>query len=377
LLVGFLQLSVSMNRTAALCTIALAGALWTGCAHLGAHNSHRYLTPAERLAAIRRARVWTKTDIPAVDIRKGPARRDGFPPGATVTCDYRPDALGGRTPKFACAVAPDDVVKVKYGKENGEVYAGVAATRLLWALGFGADAIYPVHVICRGCPKELAEPGGPAPPEAGDVRFDFATIERKMPGRQMETRQETGWAWPELDLVDPQAGGAPRAQRDALKLLAVLLQHSDNKADQQRLLCESATTSKHELADCEEPFMMLHDVGLTFGRANLFNRVLVGGVNLAEWRRQPIWRDAARCVGNLSPSQTGTLSNPRISEEGRKFLADLLVQLTDDQLRDLFEVARFDAKPPPMPNAAPATTDAWVAAFKQKRDEIVSARCPF
>ena len=205
------------------------------------------------------------------------------------------------------------------------------------------------------------------------MRLEFATIERKMPGRDLLTRDRVGWAWPELDLVDPRAGGAPRAQRDALKLLAVLLQHSDNKSDQQRLLCESAT--KHqELAGCDEPFMMLHDVGLTFGRANLFNRDVVGKVNLAEWRAQPIWKDAVRCIGNLSPTQTGTLSDPSISEGGRKFLADLLVQLTDGQLHALFEVARFDARP--QGTAMPPTIDAWVAAFKQKRDEIVSAKCP-
>ena len=155
---AFLHLSVSMRSTASLRAVAIAAALSaSGCAHLGAGTAHsRYLTPGERLVAIRRARVWRPTNIPAVNIEAGPARRDGFPPGATVGCDYRPDKLGGNTPKFACAISADDVVKVKYGKRNGEVYAAVAATRLLWALGFGADAIYPVHVICRGCPKQMA-----------------------------------------------------------------------------------------------------------------------------------------------------------------------------------------------------------------------------
>ena len=41
---------------------------------------------------------------------------------------------------------------------------------------------------------------------------------------------------------------------------------------------------------------------------------------------------------------TGTLGDPAISEAGRKFLADLLVQLTDQQVRDLFEVARVDRR---------------------------------
>lgn len=363
-----------MDRTRSLCTVALVSALSAGCVHPAANESpKRYLTTAERLAAIRRAHVWSATDIAAVDIKAGPPRRDGFAPGETVTCDYVDAKLGGKTPKFACAITPTDVVKVKYGRLNGEVYAGVAATRLLSALGFGADAMYPVHVVCRGCPKRLAEPGGIEP---GAVRFEIAAIERKMPGREMQSHTESGWAWPELDLVDPRDGGAPLAQRDALKLLAVLLQHSDNKADQQRLLCVSEQ-KKEDLATCAEPFMMTHDVGLTFGRASLFNRGAVSSSNLAEWVSAPIWKDAARCVGNLPPSQTGTLSDPLISEAGRQFLADLLVQLTDQQLRDLFEVARFNAKPSLRPGTAGATLEEWIAAFKHKRDEIASTRCPY
>jgi hypothetical protein len=191
----------------------------------------------------------------------------------------------------------------------------------------------------------------------------------------MESRDVVGWSWPELDLVDPQAGGAPRAHRDALKLLGVLLQHTDSKADQQHLLCVSEKMHRQDVAHCPEPIMMIHDIGQTFGQANLFNRSSVGSVNLSAWTHAAVWKDAKRCIGNLSPSQTGTLTDPSISEEGRKFLADLLVQLTDTQLRDLFGVARFPAKP--VQGAGGGTTlDAWVDAFKQKRQEIVTATCP-
>jgi hypothetical protein len=364
-----------MNRTAVFCALPpVLGTLLIGCAHLRAsHSRTHFVTEAERIAAIRHAQVWSPTDIPSLDIAAGPPRRDGFAPGQTVTCDYRAAQLNGRTPKFACAITPDDVVKVKYGKHNGEVYAGVAATRLLWALGYGADALYPVHIVCRGCPASLAEAGGL---EEGAVRFDVAEIERKMPGREIESHPDSGWAWPELDIVDPAKGGATRAQRDALKLLAVFLQHSDTKANQQRLLCEDGRRKSREVDDCANPFMMTHDVGITFGRANLFNRGTIGSANLQEWTTTPIWKDAAHCIGNLAQSQTGTLSDPSISEAGRKFLADRLLQLGDDQLRDLFAVARFDAKPSRTPQARGATIDAWVAAFKHKRDEIVSASCP-
>jgi hypothetical protein len=57
-----------------------------------------------------------------------------------------------------------------------------------------------------------------------------------------------------------------------------------------------------------------------------------------------VWKNAAQCIGHLSKSKTGTLENPHISEAGRRFLAALLVQLTDSQLRDLFEVARVERR---------------------------------
>jgi hypothetical protein len=364
---------------------ALAAALWT------LMPAAPDFTPEGRLGAIRRAQVWTKTDVGAFDFKVG----DGeFAPGATVACDYVEKKFSGKTPKFGCVLAPGDDVKVKYGAENSEVYAGVAATRLLRGLGFGVDALYPVHIDCRGCPAQLG--GTPAGP--GVMRFEVAAIERKLKGRDVKLNKAEGWKWAELDLVDPAAGGAPRAQRDALKLMAVFLQHTDNKTEQQRLVClpvpgaapapaaapgtapatAPATTQPPAPATCELPFMMIHDLGNTFGKANRLNRASISGANLANWTETPIWKDAAQCVGNLSKSFTGNLSNPRISEEGRKFLADLLLQLTDAQLTDLFTTANF-AHGPERTRAAGSAGDTvaqWVKAFKHKREEIVQAHCP-
>jgi hypothetical protein len=339
-------------------------------------------TAADRLGAIRRAQVWTATDVAAFDFKVG---EGAFAPGAVVTCDHVVKSYGGKTPKFGCALAPGDDVKVKYGAENSEVYAGVAATRLLRALGFGVDALYPVHVECRGCPSNL---GGTAL-GSGVFRFEIAAIERKLKGKDIVVNNQEGWKWAELDLVDPAAGGAPRAHRDALKLMAVFLQHTDNKTEQQRLVClpvasvapvsaPAPATTAAAAADCEMPFMMIHDVGNTFGKANKFNRASISGANLENWSTTPIWKDKAQCVGNLSKSFTGNLSNPRISEEGRKFLADLLLHLTDAQLTDLFTIANFAQGPARMraTGSAGDTVALWVKVFKQKRDEIVQAHCP-
>ena len=116
-----------------------------------------------RLEAIARADVWSPTNVRSLDIRTGPTGKDAFRFQAEVTCDYLPRQLAGGSPKFACVVG-DDELKVKYsapasgyiaGQSNAEVFGEVAATRLMWALGFGADRMYTVRVICRKCPSSL------------------------------------------------------------------------------------------------------------------------------------------------------------------------------------------------------------------------------
>jgi hypothetical protein len=140
---------------------------------------------------------------------------------------------------------------------------------------------------------------------------------------------------------------------------------------------EKTTTRKGGQMPCEHPFMYLHDVGLTFGRANKLNQDAIGGMNLVEWSRTPVWKDTVACVGNLPKSLTGTLVDPPISEEGRQFLAKLLVQLSDTQLRGMFEAARVQLRLRNQTDVFSgfATVDEWVAAFKTKRDQVVNRRC--
>jgi len=323
-------------------------------------------TDAGRAALIARAKVWIPTDIPSMDLRVGPMGPGAFAPGATVTCDYVDKKLGGASPKFACRLPDGDELKVKYGGANGEVYGEVAASRLLWALGFGADHMYSVRVICRGCPSHI----GGIRRENGDRILDPAAVERKFPGRELVEK----WDWDELEQIDEAAGGATRAERDALRLVAVLLQHSDSKSKNQRIVC---LEEAGEASACRVPLMMIQDLGITFGRANAFNQQPRASVNLAEWRRLPIWKEATGCVGNLYGSWTGTLKEPVISDAGRRFLADLLMQLSDRQIRDMFEAARVQLRPraPQRGTSGFPTVDEWVDAFKQKRAEIVQRRC--
>ena len=346
----------------ALCGLTAGTICWSKEAHI---------SPEARLVAIRRAQVWKSTKVAAMDMVAGPQGKGAIPPGTEITCEFRDKKANGRSPKFACVIGADDEVKVKYGRDNGEVYGEVAASRLLWALGFFADRMYPVRVVCLNCPPN---PVVDTKNLQKSVTFNPASIEREMEGEVLETGEGSGWAWTDLDKVEATAGGAPVAQRDALKLLAAMIQHTDSKAEQQRLLCAPDEKVDERGEPCVHTFMMISDLGLTFGHANLFNRNPVGSVNFEQWTRAPIWSNKDRCVAELSQSQTGTLNNPVISEAGRKFLADLLVQLSDQQVHDLFEVARFAERTGP--GIRPATINDWVGAFNKKRAEIVNHTCP-
>src|SRR5262245_37640427 len=120
-----------------------------GSSVLGASANKPNAARDYRASVIARAQVWRPSNVSAVDFKTGPTGSDAFAPGDTVTCTYSKKKLTGKTPKFECLIDEHAPLKVKYGGDNGEVYAEVLSTRLLWALGFGADRMYSVRVVCR------------------------------------------------------------------------------------------------------------------------------------------------------------------------------------------------------------------------------------
>jgi hypothetical protein len=331
------------------------------------------LSQQERRDAIRRASVWSPTQISSVDFRTGPKVEGAFAPNQWVTCDYKEKEMNGQSPKFTCETSPGDELKVKYGASNAEIFGEVLATRLFWGIGFPADRMFPVRVRCRGC---SADPKHDPKRSNGTQEFDPAVVERKLPGRPMETAEDSGWKWSELDDIGPESPKGARAQRDALKLLAAFVQHSDSKPMNQRILCPEGQEIRR--TGCRAPVLMIQDLGLTFGEATLINKNK-NAVSVVAWSEVPVWKDPATCVARLDGAFNGTLENPQISEAGRAFLAGLLVQLTDAQLRDLFEVARVTRRstdPGDNPDGPRASVREWVKDFKLKRAQIVDHHCP-
>jgi hypothetical protein len=361
------------------------------------------LPPADaarlRRDALSRAVVWQKPPDRAALVRLREQPDDFFRQADELICKFRPAPTSGSTPKFECVFEGGEVLKVKYGR-SPEIHTEVAATRLMWALGAGADRMYLVgRLRCFGCPddpfamlscisspfpqrRQDCEPIHGVKKAAGKVQVDvdyrryvdFANvaIERKQEGRVIKAGATSGWGWDEL--VEPQQGYRLKAEGDALRLLAVFLNNWDNRADNQRLMC---LDDGARLADggCHLPLAYMQDVGATFG--------YVGGekserkLDVEGWQAAPIWKDAARCVVSIrSPRLHGaTFEDVTISEAGRRFLAERLARLGRSQIRDLFEGARFGEYEAASP--ASRNVDRWVSVFEQKVREITERQpCP-
>jgi len=330
------------------------------------------LTVAERERVMERAHVWRPLDTSSLNLIEGPVLPASQRIPAQVACTfvYPEKPVSGMTPKFDCDLGKDDVVKVKYGEKNGEVYAEVAASRLLWALGFQADVMYPTRVTCRECPADPFAASGDdwrrgKPTNVSTKLFDPAVIEREG-GSKVEVPGYEGWAWPELDKISARGGGATRAHLDAFKLLAVFIQHSDSKPGQQEIVCQEGAKQKDAKGNetCAEAWLVIKDLGGSFGKATKLNS---SKMNLEDWEGADIWKDAKRCIGDMPRSFTGSLEDPVISEAGRQFLARRLAMLSDRQIRDLFTVSNVAKRGDRIAD--------WVRVFKKKRAEIASARC--
>ena len=335
---------------------------------------------AARDRALASARVWQEPRVPIPQARFDENPPGGWKPTDEVSCTFVFEAVGGTTPKFNCALPTGEVVKVKYGRANDEMYTEVAASRLVSALGFGSDRMFAVRrVNCSGCPSYpflalqcLRRSGFQRPCEIAALPiedtpvFEHAVVERRMPAAVIETYDGQGWAWFELDSIDETRGGSPREDVDALRLLAVLLAHWDNKAANQRLVCLPG--GEQPDGSCTRPFALMHDLGATFGPTKL---------DLHNWRRVPMWADASSCKVSMRalPWSGATFPDRQISEEGRLKLLSLLDQVSDAQLEDVFtssKMTEFDALTPESRNPA-----AWIRAFRDKVEQLRGAGpCP-
>jgi hypothetical protein len=374
----------------------------------------RGLTAEARREMLQNAIVWQSTDIEKMNIIEGPKAKHTFKFDEQVSCQYVTKEMKGGTPKFKCAFGDvqkkygtdginvsfdeDNLLKVKYGKGNSEVFSEVLASRLFWALGFGADVMFPVQVNCKDCyllNNKYDRFDGLRDSSYRDRDY-IAAIEVKLKGDEILAKDDKeGWDWSEvLEALNTKEQnqlevGAPREHIEAFKLLLAFIRAGDNKGDNNRFIClDKGKREKGDLS-CKKPLLLMQDLGSTFGNGgiNLGSPLTLAGkiwgllteettkLHFEEWQKHGVWKDKAQCIPYLVGNTTGGLGNKnseqlRIREKGRAMLASLLARLSDKQIEDLFVVSRVEIR---RENTKVAD---WVELFKQKRSEIINHQCP-
>lgn len=366
-------------RPAAAILLLCVGA--AGCSRHAAQSDSnpKLVTPDARNASLARADVWREPDVPIerIDLSINPP--GPFRDTDDVTCTFVEETVGGTTPKFRCRTRNGEIVRIKYGADNPELPAETAASRLMFALGFPVDRVFRVRTVhCFGCPADpfsalhCLQRGGSRDACLGNAQtdravvFDGPTIERPLEGRSIESTPHEGWSWFELDRIDPKVGGAPREEVDALRLMAVLLAHWDNKGENQRLVCPRGVREADGV--CVAPIALVGDLGATFGPLKL---------DLQNWRHTALWADARSCVVSMKtlPYDGGTFSDHQISEKGRQMALRLLRRLSTAQIRSLF--AGSGATRLNQVLTASHDPDAWTTAFLEKVNAIeTGGPCP-
>ena len=182
-----------------------------------------FYSAKDRLDTIHAAALFTPKAVADANILEGPAQNKKefqLHFNDKVICDFDAPGskMGGKTPKFSCKITrvestdgsiqtltselDEEPVKVKFGADDNEVYAEVAATRLMWALGYYADAWFSVRVECHNCPENPIS--GSGSDRNADVRPGYHRAEvsrpQNVPKRERRTRLElegTGYRqWP-------------------------------------------------------------------------------------------------------------------------------------------------------------------------------------
>jgi hypothetical protein len=324
---------------------------------------------------------------PELNVASGPlvSGNDHLLMENTIICqmteqDINPNSSGA-TPKFTCQLmkldpqsgkpilalkknGKSDKIKVKYQlskgfreKQNMEVFGEVVGTRLLWSLGFSADRMFAADkVLCYGCTEDPFY----------DRRIDETTlnvpraflgvaIERKHEGTELvfenqpkvprkrygppsknfsyqpptpEQFPEEGWSFKEsMRLIQRDSASAVRDEkikRDALRMLAVFIDHDDNKPENNRILCVGSVLADGQ---CDgEIKLIVQDLGAILGADISILKLKKARFDLS-WGERSLWSNPKGCFGNIgitAINRDKSMMYPHISEEGRQFLMRLL-----------------------------------------------------
>ena len=353
----------------------------------GAQQQQACFSADERARAERTAKVYRTPDPgydPALGYNPANGPRRGAPPvddnglAKPINCvankDEKPGA--GTTPKFHCSVpgvTDDNGNLIRYkikphfkgqapNKRNGEIYGEFLSSRFSKALGFFADDEWVADVNCPDCEKSLTKsfqgtPWSPTQPAAG-IELSLARgIDVNCNGKDAAGLAES--------LQKLLQAGAPRAEIDAFKLWLAFIDHGDTKTDNHKLAClKSSKNGSARICEPGEAVFYVSDMGSTFG----YSSASENKARLEVWRKKdPIKVSGGSCTANAK-----SVGDTKISEAGRKLLADNLQRLLDAEQQNQTITKVFAASRNAERDRPPSE---WAAEFVRKAKLIIDARC--
>jgi hypothetical protein len=243
--------------------------------------------------------VWEQVDIPSRDLYWGPGGQAGFP--LLKGAKFIDRNVGGNNVKYEIE---DGNGKRWIVKAADEARPEVAATRLLWALGFPTEVDYIVPQI------EIANMG-----KFFNVRFEA----------RGDAKRGERWSWLDNPLRDSR-------ELRGLKIMMALINNWDLK-DENTIMLNRGEKTYFVVSDLGSSFGKLADKplsrsGRSVGSPDDYSKaVFIKGVD----------------NGMLQLDYRGINQNviQGIKVEDGRWLADLLLQLSDKQISDAFRAANY------------------------------------
>lgn len=278
----------------------------------------------------------------------------------TTTCQV-PDQMK-KDQKLPCIRAGSFMVdqpaltvhfKVKYLKppypnhntRYNEVFTEVAASRIMWVLGFPADHVYPLgSAACIGCTSDPFDSNlkdNTASLKDTPNTFTVVSAERETPWERINPEDDETWSWSDAArfYADGEWTHQQRVEYDAYRLALGLFHYHNAIAQQNRLACAQwAPETAGQPRVCQRPMIFVQDLGSTFGKAkgatDLFGTNPRG--SFSDWESQTVFTNPQAC------ELRATLDGGRhVLKEAQELVVQRLGRLDPQTVRTIFNVARF------------------------------------